>query len=224
MRAAVAFCMLALAGCTLQRGYVAVEPTTAADRDDFVLKPVAGFPVNNGDCEAMPNGSCELRPPAASTAPTSPAPRPIASGPRSKTLQQTPAPTPVVVDGVVPPAATDPMAASAPAQLPESKPVENDRKTAGDVLTDAAITALIIQASREAYYTAGRSCPCPYDLGRNGRLCGSHSAHSRPGRPSLRCFATDVTAEQIADYRAKLASEVKYPTTWRVTGHDNAIE
>ena len=76
------------------------------------------------------------------------------------------APTPVVVASVAPAPPVVSLAASAPAQVPASKPDDNDPKTAGDVLNDAAIAALIIQASREAYYTAGHSCPCPYDLAR----------------------------------------------------------
>jgi hypothetical protein len=198
MRAAVAFCVLALVGCTHQRGYVAIEPSAVADPDGYVLKPIAGFPAHGSDCEEMPDGSCELRPPLASTAPTSSTPRKIAPASRPKTLQ-------MVAIGA--PSQTIPMAASAPAQAPVSKPGENDRKTAGEVLTDAAIAALIIQASREAYYTAGHSCPCPYDLAQNGRLCAHQSAHSRPSGASIRCYATDVTADQIADYRARLASK-----------------
>lgn len=202
MRAAVAFCVLALAGCTLQRGYVAIEPSAAADPDEFVLKPIAGFPADTAGCEEMPDGSCELRQPVASKAPASPAPRPIA--PRPKTVQQATAATPVVIAAAVPTSPTIPVAASTPTPMPASKPVEDDRKTA-DVLTDAAIAALIVQASRETYYAAGKSCPCPYDMATNGRLCGPHSAYSRPSGASLRCYATDVTADQIVDYRAKLA-------------------
>ena len=113
--------------------------------------------------------------------------------------------TPVASVAPAPPAVS--LAASAPAQVPASKPDDNDSQTASDVLNDAAIAALIIQASREAYYTAGHSCPCPYDLAPNGRLCGHHSAHTRHRGGALRCFATDVTADQIAGYRAKLASK-----------------
>ena len=206
MRAAVAFFLLALAGCTLQRGPGVIEPSAAGDPDDYILKPIASFPAHKSDCEEMPDGSCELRPRMASSAPTSRAPRPIARTVRSKTLQPS-APTPVVVASVdsAPPVVS--AAASTPAQVPAPKPDDNDPKTASDVLNDAAIAALIIQASREAYYTAGHSCPCPYDLAPNGRLCGHHSAHSRHRGGALRCFAIDVTADQIAGYRAKLASK-----------------
>ena len=206
MRAAVAFLLLALAGCTLQRGHGAIEPSAAGDPDDYVLNPIASFPADKSDCEEMPDGSCELRPRVASGAPTSPTPRPIARTVRSKTLQPS-APTPVVVASVAPAPPVVSLATSAPAQVPAPKPDDNDPQTASDVLNDAAIAALIIQASREAYYTAGHSCPCPYDLAPNGRLCGHHSAHTRHRGGALRCFATDVTADQIAGYRAKLASK-----------------
>jgi len=110
-------------------------------------------------------------------------------------------------------------------EAPASKADGDDRKitdkASSDGLTDAAIAALIIQASREAYYTAGHSCPCPYDVAPNGRLCGRHSAHSRPGA-SMRCFAADVTADQIADYRAKLTSKIT--ASWRATGDADAVE
>ena len=206
MRAAVAFFLLALAGCTLQRGPGAIEPSVAVDPDDYALRPIASFPADKSDCEEMPDGSCELRPRVASGAPTSRAPRPIARTVRSKTLQPS-APTPGVVASVAPAPPVVSLAASAPAQVPAPKPADNDPQTASDVLNDAAIAALIIQASREAYYTAGHSCPCPYDLAPNGRLCGHHSAHTRHRGGALRCFAADVTADQIAGYRAKLASK-----------------
>ena len=205
MRPAVAFLLLALAGCTFQRGYGAIEPSTAGDSGDYILKPIASFPADKADCEEMPDGSCELRPRVASSAPTSPT-RPIAPALRSKTLQPS-APTPVVVASAASAPPVVSAAASTPAQVPGPKPDDNDPQTASDVLNDAAIAALIIQASREAYYTAGHSCPCPYDLAPNGRLCGHHSAHSRHRGGALRCFATDVTADQIAGYRAKLASK-----------------
>jgi uncharacterized protein YgiM (DUF1202 family) len=41
------------------------------------------------------------------------------------------------------------------------------------------------QAIRDAYI--GR-CDCPYDLMRNGRLCGGRSAYSRPGGRNPQCY------------------------------------
>ena len=206
MRAAVAFLLLALAGCTLQRGPGAIEPSVAGDPDDYVLKPIASFPANKS----------RLRRNARRVVRVAPAGRfqraDIANSATDRADSsiedlQPSAPTPVVVASVAPAPAVVSLATSAPAQVPAPKPDDNDPQTASDVLNDAAIAALIIQASREAYYTAGHSCPCPYDLAPNGRLCGHHSAHSRHRGGALRCFATDVTADQIAGYRAKLASK-----------------
>jgi hypothetical protein len=209
--AAVAIVVLALAGCTLQHGFITSRPTGTTDLEDYAVRPVARFPTYDSGCQEMPDGSCDLRPSVASTGPAAQAPRRIASAPN--TVQPASAPSPVVAS--VPP----------PVEAPASKPDGDDRKvadkTADDGLTDTAIVALIIQASREAYYSAGHSCPCPYDLAPNGRLCGRHSAHSRPGA-SMRCFAADVTADQIANYRAKLASKIT--ASWSATGNTDAVE
>src|SRR5262245_43415782 len=219
--AAVAVLVLALAGCTLQRGYFASERSTAAV-DDFIVTPIARFPAYDRSCQEMPDGSCESRPSVASIGLTAQAPARVVSAPQ--TIQPQSALSPAVASKA-PSSPTEPIAAAAPGEVSALKPDADDRKTVGQTadggVTDAAIVALVIQAGREAYDTAGHSCPCPYDLAPNGRLCGRHSAHSRPGA-SMRCFAADVTPDQIANYRAKLASKIT--ASWRATGDADAIE
>jgi hypothetical protein len=64
---------------------------------------------------------------------------------------------------------------------------------------DDAVRRKIIEASIAAY--AG-SCPCPYNTDRAGRRCGARSAHSRPGGESPKCFPSDVSAAEVAAYKA----------------------
>jgi len=70
-------------------------------------------------------------------------------------------------------------------------------------VTDDQIRSSIIQASRNAYYATGHPCACPYDHARNGSMCGGRSAYSRPGGASPKCFPQDVSAADIAAYRAR---------------------
>lgn len=71
-------------------------------------------------------------------------------------------------------------------------------------LSAMAIAALIVQASRSAYYASGRPCACPDDRTRTGRRCGANSAYSRPGGAQPLCYPSDVPAERIDEYKAKL--------------------
>jgi len=70
-------------------------------------------------------------------------------------------------------------------------------------LSDIEIQQLIIKDSRAAYYATGHPCACPEDLARNGSRCGRRSAYSRPGGALPKCYPQDVTASDIAAYRAK---------------------
>lgn len=65
-------------------------------------------------------------------------------------------------------------------------------------MTDAEAKQAIIQESLASY---PGPCPCPYNVMRNGRACGTLSAYSKPGGYSPVCYASDVTAEMIAVYR-----------------------
>lgn len=75
-----------------------------------------------------------------------------------------------------------------------------------ELLTAAAVAALIIAASRSAYHATGRPCACPDDRMRNGRACGGRSAYSRPGGAAPLCYAHDVTASMVDEYRKRVAS------------------
>jgi hypothetical protein len=78
------------------------------------------------------------------------------------------------------------------------------KSSATVALTLAAIAALIVEESRQAYYAIGRSCACPEDLTPTGRRCGGNSAYSRPGGASPFCYPSDVPPERIEQYRRKL--------------------
>ena len=47
------------------------------------------------------------------------------------------------------------------------------------------------------------NCPCPYNTTSRGRSCGKRSAYSRPGGASPLCYSRDVTAQMVANYRAR---------------------
>ena len=67
--------------------------------------------------------------------------------------------------------------------------------------SDTEIARAIIRECA-AIYHASRPCACPYDLTRSGGRCGGWSAYSRPGGASPRCYVKDVSAREIAGYRA----------------------
>ena len=67
-------------------------------------------------------------------------------------------------------------------------------------LTDAQIRQLIIQESIDSY---PGNCPCPYNTDRAGRRCGARSAYNRPGGYAPKCFASDVSAAEVAEYRRR---------------------
>jgi len=46
------------------------------------------------------------------------------------------------------------------------------------------------------------TAPCPYNTMRNGARWGGRSAYSKPGGYTPKCFPSDVTAADIAKYRA----------------------
>jgi hypothetical protein len=66
--------------------------------------------------------------------------------------------------------------------------------------SDAEIKRRIIEESIAAY---DGPCACPYQRARNGSRCGRRSAYDRPGGEEPLCFASDVTAEMVAQYRAE---------------------
>ncbi len=70
----------------------------------------------------------------------------------------------------------------------------------GQTATDDEIRQLIIQESIQSY---PGSCPCPYNVTRNGRRCGRRSAYSRPGGYLPLCYPSDVTDDMVRQYRER---------------------
>jgi hypothetical protein len=70
-------------------------------------------------------------------------------------------------------------------------------------LSDQQIAETIVRASRNAYYQTGRPCACPDDHARNGSRCGGRSAYNRPGGAAPKCYVSDITAAEIATFRAR---------------------
>jgi hypothetical protein len=70
------------------------------------------------------------------------------------------------------------------------------------LMTDVAVIAAVIAASRAAYLAMGKPCACPDNVDLAGRSCGRRSAHSRPGGFKPLCITSDVTAAMIATWRA----------------------
>lgn len=68
-------------------------------------------------------------------------------------------------------------------------------------ISDSQIAKQLIARSIVLYRG---SCPCPYNRTRSGRRCGGNSAYSRPGGASPLCYAGDITAGMILDYRSRL--------------------
>jgi hypothetical protein len=74
---------------------------------------------------------------------------------------------------------------------------------AKELLTDAAIIAILIAASQAAYHAGAKGpCGCPDDVDRAGHRCGGRSAHDRAGGWSVLCFPNEITQEMIAKFRA----------------------
>lgn len=65
--------------------------------------------------------------------------------------------------------------------------------------SDVQIKRQIIEESIASY---PGNCPCPYNVDRAGRSCGGRSAYSRPGGRSPKCYPSDVSAAEVAAYRA----------------------
>lgn len=115
----------------------------------------------------------------------------------------------VIVASVLAIHATALRADSLPVPDPKAEPASTETITK-EILTDAAIAALIIAGSIALYKATGHPCACPSDTMRNGRACGGRSAWSKPGGAKPLCFPTDVTAEMISGYRTTKA----IPPVW----------
>lgn len=69
---------------------------------------------------------------------------------------------------------------------------------AARTLSDPEIRQRIIAESIASY---PGPCACPYNIMRNGRMCGRRSAYSRPGGYAPLCYASDVSDAAVAAYR-----------------------
>lgn len=67
---------------------------------------------------------------------------------------------------------------------------------------DQQIKQAIIADSIASY---SGSCPCPYNVARNGSRCGGRSAYNRAGGYSPICFEQDVTPAMIQSYKVRNA-------------------
>jgi hypothetical protein len=65
-------------------------------------------------------------------------------------------------------------------------------------LSDDQIKKIIIQQSIQNY---SGNCPCPYNVTRNGSMCGRRSAYSRAGGYAPICYPNDVTPDMIKRYK-----------------------
>lgn len=46
-------------------------------------------------------------------------------------------------------------------------------------------------------------CACPYNIMRNGAQCGNRSAYVKPGGYSPKCYPHDVSAAEVAAWKAR---------------------
>jgi len=65
-------------------------------------------------------------------------------------------------------------------------------------LSDEQIKKIIIQQSIQNY---SGNCPCPYNVTRNGSVCGRRSAYSRAGGYAPICYPNDVTQDMINRFK-----------------------
>ncbi len=66
-------------------------------------------------------------------------------------------------------------------------------------LSDLTIRRRIISESIASY---PGSCPCPYNVARNGSSCGRRSAYSRPGGYAPTCYPNDISKSEVEAYRS----------------------
>lgn len=67
-------------------------------------------------------------------------------------------------------------------------------------LSDDQIKKQMIQQSIASY---SGSCPCPYNVTRNGSSCGGRSAYSKPGGYDPLCYPKDITPSMLNDYKKR---------------------
>lgn len=73
-------------------------------------------------------------------------------------------------------------------------------------MTDAEVRQEII---KESIINFKGSCPCPYSLDADGKMCGHHSAYSQRGGSWPICYEKAITQRMIEEYRSKLQKRLK---------------
>jgi hypothetical protein len=89
-------------------------------------------------------------------------------------------------------------ASSGDAEAHLGVPLQTKTEKQKKPLSDAQIKAILIDESIAAY---SGNCPCPYSTARNGSRCGRRSAYDREGGAAPLCYAKDVSAEMVKEYR-----------------------
>lgn len=74
------------------------------------------------------------------------------------------------------------------------------------------IRLLIIEDSIASY--PGR-CPCPYNVTRNGSVCGARSAWSRRGGYAPICYEREVTQEMVREQMVRERQKQERPQAQR---------
>ena len=59
------------------------------------------------------------------------------------------------------------------------------------------------QMIRESISSYSGSCPCPYNITRNGSRCGGRSAYSKPGGAEPLCYERDISDEMVKAFRER---------------------
>lgn len=70
-------------------------------------------------------------------------------------------------------------------------------------LSDSQVKEAMIKESI-AHYSG--NCPCPYNTTRNGQNCGRRSAYSKPGGYTPKCYASDISPQEIVHWRNRQSS------------------
>lgn len=68
----------------------------------------------------------------------------------------------------------------------------------GHPLTDDQVRKALVEKSIASY---PGSCPCPYNVAKNGSRCGKRSAWSRAGGYAPLCYPSDITDAMVKRYR-----------------------
>jgi hypothetical protein len=70
-------------------------------------------------------------------------------------------------------------------------------------LSDAEVRQQMIEESIAAYQASGSPCACPFNLMRDGRLCGEFSAYRQPGAAAPLCYPEDVADTAVRERRQR---------------------